>query len=149
MASQVFIQALKQLRTITTADHKDIQYLKWKHQANIKRYTITGMSIIILSACASSTPTFAPDGREAFSLNCSGTLRDWGMCHEKAGEICGSKGYDVLVQNGEQGATIQGSSNASVGGGGNRNTWGLGGSSSSNIFGSSLHFRTMTIACKD
>jgi len=113
MESKVFKKALKQLATITTADRRNIQYLKWKskYTANIKKYVVTGISIIILSACASSSSTYAPDGREAFSLNCSGTMRDWGMCHEKAGELCGTKGYDILVQNGEQGAMINGASN--------------------------------------
>jgi hypothetical protein len=109
------------------------------------KYILSLVFIATLASCASATKTYAPDGREAYSLNCSGTARNWGMCHTKAGELCGSKGYDVLVQNGEQGQMIDGSSSGSVSGMNNS----IFGSSSSNIFGSSLHFRSMTIACKE
>jgi len=30
------------------------------------------------------------------------------MCYEKAGEICGSKGYEVLEKSGDQGAVLSG-----------------------------------------
>ena len=88
---------------------------------------------ILLSGCASSTQTYSEDGRIAYSLNCSGTARNWGMCYEKAGELCGTKGYDVLTRNGEKGASISGAANQT----------------SAGIYGSTLHFRTMTIACKN
>ena len=94
---------------------------------------ITLLALVILTGCASSTTTYLPDGRQGYSLNCSGTARTWGMCYEKAGEICGATGYDVVLQNGETGETVSGSATGS----------------SANIFGSSLHFRTMTVACKD
>ena len=57
-----------------------------------------------LSACASARQTYTADGKMGHSLNCSGTARNWGMCYEKAGELCGSKGYVVLEKSGEQGA---------------------------------------------
>lgn len=107
------------------------------------------IGILGLTACASATKTYAPDGREAYNLNCSGTARNWGMCNQKAGEICGSKGYDVVTRIGEQGAMVNGSSNSSMSGAGNSNSWGIGGSSSSSIFASTTHSRTMTIACKN
>ncbi len=89
-------------------------------------------SLLALAGCASSTKTYAPDGREAFSLDCSGTARNWGMCNVKAGEICKEKGYDIISQEGEQGESVGGSANQQT----------------ASIYGSSLHFRTMTIACK-
>jgi hypothetical protein len=89
--------------------------------------------LVLLAGCASSNQTYAPDGSVAHSLNCSGTARNWGMCYEKAGEICGSSGYDVVQKSGEQGATVSGSSSGT----------------SSGVYGSTLHFRTMTISCKN
>jgi len=90
------------------------------------------LTIGFLVSCASSSKTYSPDGREAYSLNCSGTARNWGMCYEKAGEICMSRGYDVVEKSGEQGASASGYANQSYAG----------------VNASTLHFRTMTIACK-
>ena len=95
--------------------------------------TIIIIGIIVLSGCASSSKTYAPDGREAFSLNCSGTARNWGMCYKKAGEICKEQGYDTVVVNGEKGVSVSAYENRR----------------SAGLYGSSLHFRTMTIACKN
>ena len=86
------------------------------------------VSAMWLSGCASSSQTYGPDGRVAHSLNCSGTARTWGMCYEKAGEICGAKGYDILEKSGEQGVSVAGNS--------------------SGVYGSSTFGRTMLIACK-
>jgi predicted alpha/beta hydrolase len=91
------------------------------------------LAVCLIGGCASSKQTYSADGEIAHSLNCSGTARNWGMCYEKAGEICGAKGYDILTKEGEQGASVAGSSSGN----------------SSGVYGSSLHFRTMTIACKD
>jgi len=113
----------------------------------IMRYSLL-ILLLSLTACASASKTYAPDGREAYNLNCSGTARNWGMCNQKAGELCGSKGYDVVTRNGEQGAMVNGSSDSSIGGGGNQNSWGVGGSSSSSIFATTTHSRSMTIACR-
>jgi hypothetical protein len=51
---------------------------------------------ILIGGCASSSTTYGPDGRQAHTLNCSGLARSWAMCAEKAGEICGPRGYDVV-----------------------------------------------------
>jgi hypothetical protein len=106
------------------------RYVYMEIPINMKIVTI--LSVLVLSGCASATKTYAPDGREAYSLDCSGTSRNWGMCYEKAGEICKAKGYDTITVNGEQGVAT----------GGHATT------KSASVYGSSLHFRTMTIACK-
>lgn len=62
------------------------------------------LSIVVLGGCASARQTYTSDGKLGHSVNCSGTARNWGMCYEKAGELCGSKGYVVLQKSGEQGA---------------------------------------------
>jgi hypothetical protein len=58
---------------------------------------------LALSACASSRATYTADGRQGHSLNCSGLARTWGMCEEKAGEICGARGYDILSTTSDSG----------------------------------------------
>lgn len=60
--------------------------------------------VVLVGGCASASQTYGPDGREAFSIDCSGMARTWGMCYEKAGEICGTRGYEVINQSGDQGA---------------------------------------------
>lgn len=49
-----------------------------------------------LAGCAVSHQTYAPDGRAAYSINCSGMALTWGACYEKAGDLCGAGGYDIL-----------------------------------------------------
>lgn len=70
--------------------------------------SLTIVCILLLSACATSKATHLPDGRIGHSINCSGAALSWNLCYEKAGEICGSRGYDVVAQNGEQGTAASG-----------------------------------------
>lgn len=83
----------------------------------------------LLAGCASSSKTFDAEGKEAYVLNCSGTARNWGMCYEKAGEICGAKGYETVQTSGDTG-------------------WVAGGSTSGFAGGSTIS-RSMTIRCKE
>lgn len=86
----------------------------------------------LIAGCASSSETYLPDGSAGYSLDCSGTLRDWGACYEKAGELCGTRGYDIIGAQGEGGAAISGAAT----------------NNTAAVSGSTLHFRTMQIACK-
>lgn len=91
----------------------------------------------LLSACATVKETYAPDGRKAYSLNCSGTARGWDKCYSAAGELCKEAGYDILDRSSED------ASFASVAGSANR----TGGS----VSGSAVktNERSMVIACKN
>jgi hypothetical protein len=51
-----------------------------------------------LVGCATVHQTYAPDGRRAYALNCSGLARGWDKCMDAAG---GSAGYDVLDRSDE------------------------------------------------
>ena len=82
----------------------------------------------LLAGCASSYQTYTADGRVGYSLDCSGTARNWGMCERKAGELCGMRGYNILSTSGDSGAIL------TAGGG--------------NVFASTTRSRTMLIACK-
>lgn len=59
------------------------------------------LSSALLSSCATIRETYAPDGRKAYSLNCSGTARGWDKCFNAAGEACKGAGYDILDRTGE------------------------------------------------
>lgn len=63
------------------------------------RYTKTipvCIYLLLLTGCATSTQTYAPDGGQAHSINCSGAALNWGMCYEKAGSLCKERGYEVV-----------------------------------------------------
>jgi hypothetical protein len=83
----------------------------------------------IVTGCASSRETFLPDGGKGHSINCSGTALNWGMCYEKAGDICGARGYNVIAGGSDQGVVVAG------------NQYGL--------YGGSVMNRSMLIKCKD
>lgn len=87
---------------------------------------------IVLVGCATVKETYAPDGRKAYTLNCSGLARGWDKCFSAAGEICKSAGYDILDRSSE------GISVASFGG----SSASFGGSAASS------NERSMVIACK-
>ncbi len=103
----------------------------------IHRLLITLSVSLLLSACATVKETYAPDGRKAYSLNCSGTARGWDKCYSAAGELCKEAGYDILDRSSED------ASFASVAGSTNR----TGGS----VSGSAVktNERSMVIACKN
>ena len=85
--------------------------------------------VAIVSGCATSKKTYTSDGKEGYSINCSGSALNWGMCYEKAGELCGTKGYEVLEKSGDTGAMVT------------AGQYGL--------FGGSVINRSMIIKCKD
>jgi len=87
---------------------------------------------VTLVGCATVRESYAPDGRKAYTLNCSGLARGWDKCFEAAGDLCKSAGYDILERSDEPAAV------ASIGG----NASGFGGSSAL------TSERSMVIACR-
>ena len=83
---------------------------------------------ISLAGCAMASKTYTSDGRQGFSIDCSGSALSWGKCYEKAGELCGARGYDVLEKAGDEGSTMTG------------NQFGL--------YGGTIMTRNLVIACK-
>ena len=86
---------------------------------------------LTLAGCADSAKmTYLPSGDTGFAINCSGgdASTSWGECYKKAGEMCGSYGYDVVSKDVDNGAT----SGGTVAG----------------IFGANVKNRSMVIRCK-
>jgi hypothetical protein len=77
-----------------------------------------------LVGCATASQTYTPDGRQGYVIDCSGQALTWGKCYEKAGDLCGSTGYEILSQTGDQGISVAG------------------------VFGASVITRSLVIACK-
>jgi hypothetical protein len=69
----------------------------------------------LLTACASNKEIYTADGQQGQVVSCTpgwtggivGAIADastsWGQCYERAGEICGARGYVILQQVGEGG----------------------------------------------
>ena len=56
---------------------------------------------ILLSSCAIANKTYLPDGSLGYSISCDGSAVGMNVCFEKAGDICGSKGYKLLNREGQ------------------------------------------------
>ena len=82
-----------------------------------------------LLSCAHSSDTYTPDGRKGYMVDCSGSALNWGMCYSKAGELCGTRGYDTLEKDGEKDGEMVSASSAGV-------------------FGVPINSRSMMIVCK-
>jgi hypothetical protein len=95
----------------------------------MRKITMLIIVLALICGCATAKKTYTSDGKEGYSITCSGTALTWGDCYEKAGEICGAKGYVVLEKSGDTGAAVSGSQ------------FGL--------YGGSVIIRSMIIKCKD
>lgn len=111
------------------------------------------LPVFLLFGCATSSQTYLPDGRVGYSINCSGSGLNMGMCYEKAADICKTQGYDIIHQSEKnQGYIING--NAFSNGYGNTYVNSYYGQSNyqfgsqSNLFSTPLINRTLIIACK-
>ncbi|VVE51631.1 hypothetical protein [Pandoraea terrigena] len=56
----------------------------------------SGILAVALSACGSSAPLFAADGRPTQQIQCSASSA--GDCVQRARTQCAQKGYDVLTR---------------------------------------------------
>ena len=61
--------------------------------------------ILLISGCATSKQISGPDGEVLHSIDCSGYYSNIGTCLEKAGKICGPRGYDILLGGAENHGT--------------------------------------------
>jgi hypothetical protein len=92
-------------------------------------YLTLAIVLFSLAGCVTANPTYVPDGRQGYAIDCGGEFASWGGCYEKAGALCGSRGYDVFNKSSDQGTSF----NSTASGG---------------ITGSTVISRSMLIACK-
>ena len=62
--------------------------------------------VFVLGACTTSSKTYAPEGQEGYRISCSSIFLTWGSCYEKAGDICGERGYVIHMKSGGIGAKM-------------------------------------------
>lgn len=82
----------------------------------MKRILVMSFASLAIAGCATAKKTYTADGKAGYSINCSGTALNWGMCYEKAGDVCGTKGYEVLEKIGDSGTLVAGSQSGLYGG---------------------------------
>ncbi|QKS26599.1 hypothetical protein FX987_04408 [Vreelandella titanicae] len=70
------------------------------------RLSIIALAAFTLTACATAKETYTPSGEKGYTIDCSGSAGNWGMCTQKAGELCGSSGYTILGQVGDQSTMV-------------------------------------------
>ena len=63
--------------------------------------TITLIAWLMTTSCAVSKKIYLPDGSDGYSISCDGAAVGINVCFEKAGEICGSRGYDIINREGQ------------------------------------------------
>lgn len=68
-----------------------------------------GIVLCLLAGCAGSKTLYLPDGRQGHSISCGGSAMSWEGCYTKAGDICRSRGYDIISKEGESTPTVTGS----------------------------------------
>jgi len=54
-----------------------------------------------LVGCAMSKEVYLPDGSKGYRISCDGMVLSAGDCLEKAGAICGTRGFTVVDERGE------------------------------------------------
>lgn len=57
--------------------------------------------ITTMSACAIVNETYMPDGSKGYSISCDGSAVGINVCFEKAGNLCGAAGYDLITREGQ------------------------------------------------
>lgn len=66
------------------------------------KITLTTMVLTgLISGCAIAKKTYLPDGSVGHSISCDGAAVGMNVCFEKAGEVCGEKGYKLLNREGQ------------------------------------------------
>jgi hypothetical protein len=61
---------------------------------------------ILLCGCATSKSTYLPSGEKGYSISCNGAVLNWNHCFERAGEICATRGYQILDRSDQVGSTL-------------------------------------------
>ena len=121
----------------------------------MKPILISGLSLAIiasLSACTMARQVHLPDGSIGHSISCGGTLNNFASCFNKAGELCGTSGYDIVDSQGEVLPFTTANYEASGGSVISGNQHGIFGSSSHSAFGnfnkSAFVHRNLFVRCK-
>ena len=69
----------------------------------IALFTLT--TLVMVGCAATSTEVYTADGERGHSIDCSDSelaRRSWSLCYERASELCGAGGYDILEKDSDE-----------------------------------------------
>lgn len=103
--------------------------------------TLFLLNALTLQGCAISKEIYLPSGAKGYSVSCDGAAVGINVCFEKASELCGARGYNLLNREGLVIPMAVGSSN--FGG----TAQGFQGQSF--VFGGAFSTKSIMIQCRD
>jgi hypothetical protein len=56
--------------------------------------------LAMLGACTTAKEIYLPDGSKGHDIRCDGFANRMENCFQKAGDLCGAKGYDLVSPQG-------------------------------------------------
>jgi hypothetical protein len=68
---------------------------------SISKILLGSSLVVFLSGCATVTQAYLPDGSQGYSISCDGSAVGINVCFEKAGQLCGASGYDLISREGQ------------------------------------------------
>lgn len=66
---------------------------KAKH---MKAYIASSVFLLLVGCGTAATKTYLPGGEEGYAIDCSSLTSEPVDCYKKAGNVCGSRGYEVM-----------------------------------------------------
>jgi len=61
----------------------------------MKQYLVIASFGLLAGCGATVNKTYLPGGEEGYAVDCSSVTSEMVDCYEKAGNVCGSRGYEV------------------------------------------------------
>jgi hypothetical protein len=62
--------------------------------------------VLALAGCTAAQPLTPPDGRQGYTVECSGSVLSWEDCFARADDLWRGRNYDVFTRVGEEGALM-------------------------------------------
>ena len=69
--------------------------------AEMIRFVVFAIVLLIMGGCATSREVYFADGSNGHFINCQGAFQGFSSCLVTAGDICETRGYLVVNQQGE------------------------------------------------
>jgi hypothetical protein len=66
----------------------------------MKQHLLIPVALLLAGCGATVNKTYLPDGQQGYAVDCSGAGAELIDCYEKAGNVCGASGYEVVGASG-------------------------------------------------
>ena len=68
----------------------------------MRRAAFCVLCLLAAGCAAIANPIHAPSGRPGFAIDCGDPIPGWHSCYQKAGELCGAGGYEIVDRVGNE-----------------------------------------------